>query len=1304
MAYILYKDRTATEIEVAIAGLSASYAYEGRYFQFFIQQPDVYGTEDWVATDVVDWIPGGKEETESYWITGLHPETNYKVKVTISNIVTADGYTSLDVLEIKNTYGYAMEEIYTGYAMPKIKKFEVTPIKHTSNSRLRAICSFTLTNVTNVNNIKNGDIYVRPSNTNQAFRTATILNQSLSPTDSTITIEFAKINNATTYDFKIEIEANDYVVNSLTYSVMFAPSYISQFYVDVQRPYKGYEFGVYFKLRNIYDDDGDVLNGDVSFCLFDSAGHTLIEKIDGSYSKKIQELMDDEWRYNLNDDVFTIFYTVYDLSSYTQPFTAQLSVSILNNNGESMHDDVVTYSTYVDLSYDLTTKNLSVTRQSDSLNVTWTPARDAEYTNVYLKRLYTNNNSDVNMLQTNMSSCVFNRYYCSSGFYEYGVTYKLSAIAYKDNQYGDYAIIERITTHPAKPTISIESIGSDGTITINYGVQNLTNSTNIQIVLYEGSYYNGIIDNTTAKKEEHYISTNGNLNPSGKLTFTKKHTAGQYCVVALVNLSLSIDDSDGSSAVISSPTYCNFNVIGEDPNLKVTNQSISRTDESLTLTWANHVNATSVDIKFIRYGTEEYVVKNLRNTTKFVFNSANAGDFFQYGVTYQAQIQTHNGDAYGPWVPFGQITTHPAKPTISIESIGLDGTVTIKYGVKYNTNSTNIQILLYDGSYYDNITDNQSSLEEHYISTNGNLNPSGTLTFRNKYNAGKQYCVVALVNFTLATSDSDGSSSVTSPPTHCNFNIMTEDPNLKVINPAISRTVESLTLTWANPADITNVEIEFARQWDNARKRFTLDKVSTFVLSSTNAGDFFQYGVTYYVHIRAYNSNRYSPWTTLGPITTQPAKPTLTLDEISTDNKIMVFYGVSHGTNISRIQLELYEDDVCRYTAYYPGENAYVDNGYMTANPYGLSYQFDCTCTEGKTYRVKAWSYLELDSNNCDSDGDYQILSPPCELNITIPYKGLAVARLAATRRQDSWVVSWIKSDDATGVRIRLTDLEANSVYTVDAEAQKVLTMTPDNTNGVLKYGKKYTLAAQAYDSTSSSDWLSISPITSYPAKPKIIRSYSIPIDGTARLCVDWGVEHDTNLSSIFISLYKRNSSTGLYDQLESKSITTDNFMKAESAFTYQFSTAYDSNATYKITMQTILDLSYTDYGDVHTLRSDVASDQDSTTRPQNWTWTSAIKSGQTVNITNNTIYPVSASEWNAFTDRINEFRRYVNVSDSTFTTATSGGDFTRAIYNQAVSVINQLPVKTAVSTIRPGDELEPALFTALSDALNSIT
>ena len=101
--------------------------------------------------------------------------------------------------------------------------------------------------------------------------------------------------------------------------------------------------------------------------------------------------------------------------------------------------------------------------------------------------------------------------------------------------------------------------------------------------------------------------------------------------------------------------------------------------------------------------------------------------------------------------------------------------------------------------------------------------------------------------------------------------------------------------------------------------------------------------------------------------------------------------------------------------------------------------------------------------------------------------------------------------------------------------------------------------------------------------------------------------------------------------------------------------------------------------------------------RPDNWFWQSIVQSGATISL--------SASEWNAFCERINAFREYAGLSDYYFTTVYRGLPISASIVNQARDAISAINSARGVpSRVYSGDTINAAFFQSLQSALNSIS
>ena len=100
--------------------------------------------------------------------------------------------------------------------------------------------------------------------------------------------------------------------------------------------------------------------------------------------------------------------------------------------------------------------------------------------------------------------------------------------------------------------------------------------------------------------------------------------------------------------------------------------------------------------------------------------------------------------------------------------------------------------------------------------------------------------------------------------------------------------------------------------------------------------------------------------------------------------------------------------------------------------------------------------------------------------------------------------------------------------------------------------------------------------------------------------------------------------------------------------------------------------------------------------RPNNWSWWSNIYSDAPISIT--------AAEYNAFTDRINQFREYKGLSRYNFTMASSGSIILASMVGQCSDAISAMdPVTSPPYAPYAGDEITARFFNRLMNALNSI-
>lgn len=146
-------------------------------------------------------------------------------------------------------------------------------------------------------------------------------------------------------------------------------------------------------------------------------------------------------------------------------------------------------------------------------------------------------------------------------------------------------------------------------------------------------------------------------------------------------------------------------------------------------------------------------------------------------------------------------------------------------------------------------------------------------------------------------------------------------------------------------------------------------------------------------------------------------------------------------------------------------------------------------------------------------------------------------------------------------------------------------------------------------------------------------------------------------------------------------------------SFTVQFG-GLVANASYLFrarALKTSNNSSYhpvSDWGGWLTVKNEMA-------RPVNWNWYTAKASGAEFNIL--------ATEWNAFTTKINQFRMYRGLGNATFTSAVRGQPFYFYQFNEARNAINSMR-STGLGTVTTGDVIYASHLNSLSNTLNAIT
>ncbi|AXY83124.1 hypothetical protein vBBak6_044 [Bacillus phage v_B-Bak6] len=99
--------------------------------------------------------------------------------------------------------------------------------------------------------------------------------------------------------------------------------------------------------------------------------------------------------------------------------------------------------------------------------------------------------------------------------------------------------------------------------------------------------------------------------------------------------------------------------------------------------------------------------------------------------------------------------------------------------------------------------------------------------------------------------------------------------------------------------------------------------------------------------------------------------------------------------------------------------------------------------------------------------------------------------------------------------------------------------------------------------------------------------------------------------------------------------------------------------------------------------------------RPVNFSWNVSWVTGQP--------FSLKASQWNKFTQTVNDFKVYKNQALVSFPTVVTGGILTAAMYNQARTAISEMGGTGLPPAVSKGDRVTPYTLNQIVNALNSI-
>ena len=527
---------------------------------------------------------------------------------------------------------------------------------------------------------------------------------------------------------------------------------------------------------------------------------------------------------------------------------------------------------------------------------------------------------------------------------------------------------------------------------------------------------------------------------------------------------------------------------------------------------------------------------------------------------------------------------------------------------------------------------------------------------------------------------------------------------------------DQITISWDYIDNATGYNYRWIRNWDGYEVSGSTDVA--FVYINPSICDNWQYGVTHTFYVQAYNDYETGEWYSLSPITTFPHKAT-TLTASQSNGYLSGNFEVESDTNITHIRLRLYPSGGVGWDEFIE-EIEYDVTGIQ--NPSG-SYQFDFQCEKGARYIVHIWTVLKFSDMGMplDCDGLTEITSGNIYQSIVIDNTDFTINNLQVRVRSEydnNIFIRYDKVDGATGYNYRW--IRNDDGYEVSGSTTRLYIDINPSTCDNWQYGVRYTFYIQAYNNFATGEWYSLSPITTFP---HMVTNLTV-FQNNGYISGQFEVTEPTNVTHIKLKLY-RDTPTSCVEEIEYNVVGSQT-----PSGSYQFSFQCEDGVLYVVYAYTILRFSdmgmSPDCDGVTELESGYIEEYITINiagKPELWSWTTDISSESIIPTSPKGFHPVTAVEWNEFTERINDVRAYMYQLNPTYYAtlaneyefdtvygASNGQNnnptvFTIDIYNQVVNNLIDLSYWAGhnISTISSGQKLTASLFTDLSNQLNYI-
>lgn len=278
------------------------------------------------------------------------------------------------------------------------------------------------------------------------------------------------------------------------------------------------------------------------------------------------------------------------------------------------------------------------------------------------------------------------------------------------------------------------------------------------------------------------------------------------------------------------------------------------------------------------------------------------------------------------------------------------------------------------------------------------------------------------------------------------------------------------------------------------------------------------------------------------------------------------------------------------------------------------------------------------------------------------------------------WTLSW----DYSGSPVSYYSLYATGD---NASDDSFLTVNnPDDWDSGLAYGGIYDVKIKAVNAAGVSAWSSEQEMVVAPARPD-----TLTLDSVSDVSITVDIDESPLGYYDNIVVYLKDSS---YNIVQTLTKATDGL------FTF---TNLDPGTLYYVTAKAEIEGIYS------LSELSISATTSAPSRPNDWSWTTSIVSGNALGTfyeSNGQYYQeiVTATEWNNFTDRINDFRTYLGLSEATFVTVSYHGNSTASVLSQVITAIDDMnPPTSCPSALTVGANVTAATLNGLKNSLNSI-